>query len=392
MPRHGDYLTFEAGMKILEKNCRDSLGPSNVDLADFSFKNAVQALTFAAYTDSIIPIDTKVGVQPIETGGWGSGDVSNEFHKNLFLLRGLDTRRNISLMRLGAYAHPLHEIFREFDDFLKEDKYLAFVNHSSLEPTIRSIMDAGYKPSNFVLYVSDGLLNEAFYNYPAIEHFKHKGYFTGFWTPRHGSDLIAVRIPEYQELLEENGFICGGASFFELELAPLGKFDVSRQEKVLDKYDMIYIEVEARMNLALRGSQTGIGQKQGLSSRESEVYGVGPVSDIAGYLPPAGKKFGNRYRSASYGHGPAFRYPERLGAIIFDCDGKMAVIDSDEQGFEKENETISDYKAFLRSIFLNRLPIEKIKQITDAKSFEEFVKTWTVDFQTILTRPPYNKN
>jgi len=217
----GVYFNFEEGRKILAKNCCDSIKPREVDLADFTFRNPIQALTFAAYTNSIIPIDDKVGFQPIETGGInGCGDVPNQYCKNMLILRGLDRLHVISDPRLGTYTYSLHDFFSEFGNYLEEKKHLVFTKRSSVAKTIRLIMESGHEPSNFVLYVSDGKLGEEFYNYPVIEHFRRLGYFAGFWTPRHGADLIAVHIPEYQRQLEEYGFIGGGASFFELELPP----------------------------------------------------------------------------------------------------------------------------------------------------------------------------
>jgi len=374
------YFRFEEGKKILTENCHDSLKDSEVDLADFTFRNAIQALTFAAYTNSIIPIDDKVGFQPTETGGIGAGDVSNQFYKNILILRGLDRLDVILDPRLGTYTYSLHEIFSEFGDYLEEEKHLVFVKRTSVAETVRSILESGLKPSNFVLHVSDGTLGEEFYNYPVIEHFKHLGYFVGFWTPRYGADLIAVRIPEYQKQLEEHGFIGGGASFFELELAPLQTVKLQSTLDFLNKYDMVYMEVEARMNLALRGSQTGIGQISGKASSKSEGYGVGPVSDTAGYIPRPGEKFGDRYKFVSYGP------PERLGAIIFDGSGKMVVINPGKQGFEEEDETISDYKNFLKTIFLSKLPIRKAEQLMNAYNLDEFIKkTQIIEFSTILT-------
>lgn len=148
----------------------------------------------------------------------------------------------------------------------------------------------------------------------------------------------------------------------------------------LNKYDMVYMEVEARMNLALRGSQTGIGQISGKASLKSEAYGIGPVSDTTGYILRPGEKFGDRYKFVSYGP------PERLGAIIFDSSGEMVVINPDKQGFEEEDETISDYKRFLKAIFLSKLPIKKAKQVMNADSLDEFIrKTQITEFSTILT-------
>lgn len=416
------YFTFEEGKKILANNCHDSLKPREVDFADFTFKNPIQALTFAAYTDSIIPINENIGFQPAETGGIdGSGDVSNQFYKNLFLLKDFNKTNSVSESRLGLLSRPLHEIFRAFNDYLTIEKHLIFVYHHSLSETIKSIIERGYDPSNFVLYVSDGTLGEDFYNYPTIEYFKSEGYFTGFWTPRNGTDLIAVRIPEYQKQLEENGFIKGGASFFELELAPFGDIGHSKEHHFLDKYDMIYMEVENDMGLALNEGDDGIGQQAHLALPKSEVYGVGPVSDIASYTPKSGQTFGDRYRTVKGApkfkefvekevglswseylkldaqtkddvrreavKSPKFEYPNRLGAIIFDPDGKMKVFNSEDQGFDEEDETISNYKAFLKFTLLNRLLIERIKKLIDAKSLDEFIKRiWNIDLSVILAQ------
>jgi len=402
-------------------NCSNSIKPSEVDFADFTFRSPIQALTFAAYTNSIIPIDENIGFQLTETGGIdGSGDVTCQFFRNFFLLRGID-KNSVSESRLWALPHPLHKIFLEFNDYLTMDKHLIFVERLSLGKKIKSIIAKGHNPSDFVLYVSDGTLGESFYNYPTIEYFKSEGYFTGFWTPRNGTDLIAVRIPEYQRQLEENGFIRGGASFFELELASLGGLEHSKERHFLDKYDMIYMEVENDMGLALSTGDHGIGQQAHLASRRSEVYGVGPVDDIANYTPKSGQTFGDRYRTAkgppnfkefvekkigrswseylqsdaqTKDHirmeavkSPKFEYPNRLGAIIFGPDGKMKPFNSEEQGFDEEDETISHYKTFIKFTLLNRLPIERIKKLIDAKSLDEFIKRiWNLDLSVILAQ------
>lgn len=338
-----NYMTIEDAKQILQKNCR-SLEKSDIDIADFKFKNAVDALVMISFTKSYIPLERQLALKVKDIG---SGDVSSRFEQQMLLgLLGEEGWPSYAGFLMPFNWMP-HEFFKSFPEYLSKKPYLAFVKDEA--ETIEKVIEEGYEPTDFVFYkVGGDSIGEDFFEWMAGLHFKERGYFVSKWHPFTGSDLFAYKIPEYQRELSRRGYIGAGAFTFELALIPLVK-----QKQIpftAEGYDTVIIEAESRYNLATRGSWTGLGQIRGKQSVSTcEIYGVGPTTQ---------ESINDQDRENF-----VRLFGKRAGAILFTKEGKKLVYEPQEQGFQKEDEVIERVKVMIKSIIAASIALPRLKKV-----------------------------